>query len=163
MPQNPKAINSAQPIVEQDSTMSQVFRTWLLQVSKTIPIVGTGSPEGVVEAPQYSIFIDETTPAVPIEYIKMIPEIAGDRSSGWVNFGGGGGGAVTSVFGRIGAVTAQSGDYTASQVTNSFDVVADDTDSIIEGATNLFFTGAERIALLKGRLIYSLPVLSKPS
>ena len=30
--------------------------------------------------------------------------------------GGGGGGAVSSVFGRTGAVTAQSGDYTASQV-----------------------------------------------
>lgn len=32
--------------------------------------------------------------------------------------------AVSSVFGRIGAVTAQSGDYTASQVTNAFDLSA---------------------------------------
>lgn len=33
--------------------------------------------------------------------------------------GGGGGGAVTSVFGRTGAVAAQSGDYTASQITGA--------------------------------------------
>lgn len=32
---------------------------------------------------------------------------------------GGGGGAVSSVFGRTGAVTAQTGDYTAAQVTNA--------------------------------------------
>src|ERR1700744_1803885 len=31
--------------------------------------------------------------------------------------GGGGGGAVSSVFGRTGAVSAQTGDYTTSQVT----------------------------------------------
>jgi len=34
----------------------------------------------------------------------------------WLPCGGGGGGAVSSVFGRTGTVTAQSGDYTKSQV-----------------------------------------------
>src|ERR1700722_18691906 len=34
-------------------------------------------------------------------------------------YSGGGGGAVTSVFGRTGAVTANSGDYTVSQVTGA--------------------------------------------
>lgn len=33
--------------------------------------------------------------------------------------GGGGGGAVSSVFGRVGGVTAQTGDYNASQITNA--------------------------------------------
>jgi hypothetical protein len=40
--------------------------------------------------------------------------------------GGGGGGAVATVFGRIGAVVAQAGDYLASQITNN---------STITGAT----------------------------
>lgn len=35
------------------------------------------------------------------------------------NLGGGGGGAVSSVFARTGAVTAQSGDYTGAQITNT--------------------------------------------
>lgn len=38
--------------------------------------------------------------------------------------GGGGGGDVSSVFGRIGAVTATTGDYTAAQVTNAVDSTA---------------------------------------
>lgn len=41
--------------------------------------------------------------------------------SGWftLDTGTGGGGAVDSVFGRTGNVTAQAGDYTASQITNT--------------------------------------------
>ncbi len=44
----------------------------------------------------------------------------------WTVQGGGGGtgGAVSSVFGRTGFVTAQPGDYTASQVTNAVDKTA---------------------------------------
>lgn len=38
--------------------------------------------------------------------------------NGYVNNPGGGGGAVTSVFGRTGAVVATTGDYTCAQVTN---------------------------------------------
>jgi hypothetical protein len=45
--------------------------------------------------------------------------------------GGGGGGAISSVFGRTGTVTAQAGDYTTTQVT--------------EG-TNLYFTTARALA-----------------
>jgi hypothetical protein len=84
MAQVKKTINSAQPIVEDDGTMSQLFRAWLLQVSNNIPIVNTGSPEGVIEAPQYSLYIDEAIPTVPVQYRKMLPEIGGDRSKGWV-------------------------------------------------------------------------------
>ena len=51
-----------------------------------------------------------------------------------------GGAAVDSVFGRTGAVTAQSGDYTAAQVTNAFDKTADTLDDINEGTTNKAFT-----------------------
>ena len=83
MAQNPLSINSAQPIVEDNGTMSQLFRTWMLQVTNSIPIVGTGSPEGAIEAPQYSLYIDETVPLVPTQYRKMLPEVTGDRSKGW--------------------------------------------------------------------------------
>ena len=50
---------------------------------------------------------------------------------------------VTSVFGRTGAVVAVAGDYEASEVTNAFDVIADDTDSISEGTTNKFTSTTE--------------------
>lgn len=71
--------------------------------------------------------VDNTDPANPV-----------------INSTGGGGGAVDSVFSRTGTVTAQSGDYTAEQVTNAFDVSSDDSDDITEGASQLFMTSAER-------------------
>jgi hypothetical protein len=46
----------------------------------------------------------------------------GDGSTSWTSlayFAGSGGGAVSSVFGRTGAVTATSGDYTVSEVTGA--------------------------------------------
>lgn len=49
--------------------------------------------------------------------------------------------SVDSVFGRTGTVTAQNGDYTASQVTNAFDKSVDTTTQIPEG-TNLYYTEA---------------------
>lgn len=60
----------------------------------------------------------------------------GNKSGGWdyvatSTFGGGGSGAVSSVFGRTGAVVAQTGDYNTSQLTE---------------LTNLFFTNARALA-----------------
>ena len=48
--------------------------------------------------------------------------------------------AVSSVFGRTGAITAQSGDYTAAQVTNAFNKLVDTLDGISEGITNKHLT-----------------------
>jgi len=48
--------------------------------------------------------------------------------------------AVTSVFGRVGDVTAQSGDYTAAQVVNAFDVTTDTLDDILTGVNNVHLT-----------------------
>ena len=76
-------LNAAQPIVEPNGTMSQPFRTWTLDASLSIPIIGTGSPEGVVNARQYSLYIDSTGAAGSIEYRKMLPDIAGDVTQGW--------------------------------------------------------------------------------
>lgn len=84
MSQNQPQLLAAQPIVNDDGTMSQAFRTHMQQVSRSVVIVGTGSPEGVLEAPQYSLYIDETTPTVPVQYRKMLTSSAGDSKKGWV-------------------------------------------------------------------------------
>lgn len=77
-------LNVAQPIVENNGTMSQAFRQFTQEASLSIPIIGTGSPEGVVEAVQYSLYLDRTGSAGAIQYRKMIPSIANDRKKGWV-------------------------------------------------------------------------------
>lgn len=76
-------LQAAQPIVEDNGTMSQAFRTWTIEVTRSLVIVGTGTPEGVLEAPQYSLYLDEAVPATPVQYRKMLPDIAGDRTMGW--------------------------------------------------------------------------------
>lgn len=75
---------AALPVVQTDGTMSQAFRTHLQRLSHSVVIVGTGNPEGVLEAPQYSLYIDETTPTVPVQYRKMLTDIAGNSKQGWV-------------------------------------------------------------------------------
>jgi hypothetical protein len=77
-------LNVAQPIVQDDGTMSQAFRQFTQDASLSIPIVGTGSPEGVIEAAQYSLYLDSGGGASAIQYRKMQPQIGGDRTKGWV-------------------------------------------------------------------------------
>lgn len=77
-------LNVAQPIVESDGTMAQPFRQFTQDASLSIPILGAGSPEGVVEARQYSLYIDSTGSTGAIEYRKMQPDIGGDVTQGWV-------------------------------------------------------------------------------
>ena len=77
-------LNVGQPVVEANGTMSQAFRQFTQEASLSIPIVGTGSPEGVIEAVQYSLYLDTTGSAGSIQYRKMQPEIGGDRSKGWI-------------------------------------------------------------------------------
>ncbi len=77
-------LNVAQPIVEPDGTMAQPFRQFTQDASLSIPIVGSGSPEGVVEARQYSLYIDSTGSTGSIEYRKMLPDIGGNTKQGWI-------------------------------------------------------------------------------
>ena len=77
-------LNVAQPIVQDDGTMSQAFRQFTQDASLSIPIVGAGSPEGVIEAAQYSLYLDSSGGASAIQYRKMQPQIGGDRTKGWI-------------------------------------------------------------------------------
>ena len=77
-------LNAAQPIVDANGTMEQPFRQFTQEASLSIPIVGSGSPEGVVEARQFSLYLDDTGSAGSIQYRKMQPEIGGDRTRGWI-------------------------------------------------------------------------------
>lgn len=76
-------LNASQPITNDNGEMEQTFRSWALEVSNNLPLVGTGSPEGVIEAAQYSLYIDKTTPLNPVQYRKMLSDIGGNRTKGW--------------------------------------------------------------------------------
>jgi len=77
-------LNVAQPIIEDDGTMASPFRLFTQDAALGIPITGTGSPEGNVEARQFSLYLDTTGSAGGIQYRKMQPDIGGDKTKGWL-------------------------------------------------------------------------------
>lgn len=72
-----------QPITEANGVMSRQFQEWQELVTRALPIRGTGSPEGVVSAPEDSIYIDETGSTNAKVYRKIFAQISGDASQGW--------------------------------------------------------------------------------
>jgi len=78
-------LNAGDPIVNPDGTMSQAFRNWTIKASVGgLILTGLGSPEGGVQAAQYTLYLDVTTPTVPVQYRKMLGSIGGDEKQGWV-------------------------------------------------------------------------------
>lgn len=63
--------------------VSQRFIYWTALVSDLDILSGTGSPEGVVEAKQKRLYMDEAGTAGAILYIKRDADVAGDRRRGW--------------------------------------------------------------------------------
>lgn len=72
-----------QPIVEGNGTMSVPFQEWQSIVSRAQPFRGSGSPEGVVTAPEDSWYVDEAGSAGSRLYFKALSNISGDASQGW--------------------------------------------------------------------------------
>jgi len=77
-------LNAANAITEENGTMTQAFRRTMIELDNNLPIVGEGSPEGILEAPQFSLYLDSLGGSGTIEYRKMQTEISGNRAMGWV-------------------------------------------------------------------------------
>ena len=84
MAQNPLRLDASQILVNENGTSTQIFQSYLNKLAQIWTVVGDGSPEGVLELPQYSTYVDESTPTAPVSYRKMIVEIGGDRKKGWI-------------------------------------------------------------------------------
>ncbi len=111
------------PIVEQGGKQSIPFRQWVQVITDRSVIVGNGSPEGKASAQQGALFADDAG----ILYVKYQSDIGGDTTLGW-------------------GIASPSGGV-PPDLSNYFNVVADDSDRITEGASNLFLTLAERTKL----------------
>jgi len=77
-------LNTSFPVVDNTGKAEQSFRLWATQVETALPVIGEGSPEGNVYAPQFSLYIDKLGLAGAIEYRKMLTDIAGDNTKGWM-------------------------------------------------------------------------------
>ena len=76
--------NPVQPVSTVDGRMMQQYRTWTQQVSRSFPVIGSGSPENVVEAEQGQLYMDTAGTAGNILYVKRDADVAGDRTQGWI-------------------------------------------------------------------------------
>ena len=76
--------NSDRPLLKESGAPAGQFNSWLKIITDQAVIVGTGSPEGVVEAGQTSKYMDNAGTAGAILYIKRDTDIAGDNTQGWI-------------------------------------------------------------------------------
>jgi hypothetical protein len=79
------APDQSTPIVNQDGTMGVFFAEFVTRLTdvvnaNSIPIVGTGSPEGIVSALQLRWYIDTSAPVGEGIYLKQ----SGTGNTGWV-------------------------------------------------------------------------------
>lgn len=73
-----------QPFVDDKGVMTLRVSEWVNLVNLSLPIQGTGDPEGVVEARIGQEFIDTSADIVsPFLYRKQLNDISGDRKLGW--------------------------------------------------------------------------------
>lgn len=70
-------------LIENDRP-TEIFFQWMQQVSALSPLYGNGSPEGVVNAPLRTPYLNMTGATGSLLYFKILPDIAGDTKSGWV-------------------------------------------------------------------------------
>lgn len=80
--------NHTLPIVDPNNGFAtDQYRIMLNQIYDRGLIIGTGSPDGVIEAQQGVEYMDEAAAAGSIKWIKQQADIGGDRSLGWVAIG----------------------------------------------------------------------------
>ena len=57
---------------------------WVENMTDRSTIFGTGSPEGVVEAVQSRLYMDDAGTTGSILYIKKLADIGNDATQGWI-------------------------------------------------------------------------------
>lgn len=78
-------LSTDRPIVESDGSLTLQSRTFFRTVTDQALIIGTGSPEGVVDAVQGAQYMDDAGTASNIKYIKRdTDDGAGDKTMGWI-------------------------------------------------------------------------------
>ena len=84
MADNITTLSTDRPIVEADGSLTVQSRTFFRTLATQALIIGTGSPENVVEAEEGSTYQDNAGTASTIRYAKRDDNIGGDKSQGWI-------------------------------------------------------------------------------
>ena len=71
-------------IVNTSGRMTDEMQVWANQVTALDLLIGTGSPEGVIEATVGREYMDDSGAPGAVKFIKQLADIGGDRTQGWV-------------------------------------------------------------------------------
>lgn len=74
---------STRPIIDATGNMEPSFRAFTQKITRRALIIGSGSPEGVIEASQGALYLDEDASAGDVLYVKRLADISGDTTQGW--------------------------------------------------------------------------------
>jgi len=78
-------INFSRPAINSLGVLSLAMKRWIQSITNQAVITGSGTPEGVVKAPQFSSYKDvDATTTGTILYSKQLAQIGGNTSMGWV-------------------------------------------------------------------------------
>lgn len=77
-------LNRSIAVVDKDGNPLQILQLFSEEVARLQTIIGTGSPEGVVEATVLREYMDLTGAPGAVKYIKRLADIGGNRTMGWV-------------------------------------------------------------------------------
>lgn len=77
-------IPDADTPITREGKMEDTFQIWVRRMTDLDLIIGTGSPEGVIEATVGRTYQDNTGGAGAVRYAKQLADIGGDKSLGWV-------------------------------------------------------------------------------
>ena len=72
------------PIVGERGKPEFEMLLWIDNMTNLSMVVGTGSPEGIVEAVQGRQYMDDSGSTGTILYIKKLASILNDKTKGWV-------------------------------------------------------------------------------
>ena len=78
-------LSTDRPIIESDGSLTSQSRVFFREIWTQSLIIGTGSPEGVVEAEIGASYMDDAGTTGNIKYIKRDADDGlGDKSKGWI-------------------------------------------------------------------------------
>lgn len=80
-------LSTDRPIVEDDGSLTLQSRTYFKLLTDRALIIGSGSPDGLVEANQGATYLDEDAALGNVFYIKQKSSVGGNNSLGWVLIG----------------------------------------------------------------------------
>lgn len=75
---------NTRPIVDEMGMMTGEVRILNEALFNRIPITGSGTPEGNVEAAEGAVYYDITASTGSIHYVKTANSVGGDRTLGWI-------------------------------------------------------------------------------